>query len=680
MKYRKEIDGLRALAVLPVILFHAGFTYFSGGFVGVDIFFVISGYLITTIIVNEMKKGSFSLLNFYERRLRRILPALFFVMLCTLPFAWYWMLPTTLKDYSKSLIAVPLFASNVLFSLTGGYFDTVSELKPLLHTWSLAVEEQYYLLFPIFLILAWRLGMKWIISIILIVTIVSLLTAQWGSAKYSDFAFYLLPTRGFEILIGSLISIFMNRRTYIISQSVCETVSLIGLGLILYAIFAFNKNTPIPSLYTLIPTIGAGLIILFANDKNTVGKLLGNKFLVGVGLISYSAYLWHHPIIAFSKLRSLFGSELVNSYLIVGTSLVLAYLSWKMIEKPFRNKNIINTKQILCFSLIGTLTFITIGGIIYLENGFRNLKDRVPLNIKWLSLAEKLDINGDVCKPVSFEKSGISICNFGDLNSSKNIILYGDSHAQAISEQLNKLFIELKIKGTKVVIYGCEVIPGLRLYSKIKTDVTDGCMHSFINLLSYIKLHKAEVIVASRWTYRLYPIKGEIEDMPTKNSEGGIENDAHYREYASVINGNISFSSSDKKIAINHFVDSLLSATTRLYVIYPIPEISWDIARKNINYYRENRTALNEISIPYTDFKKRNLFINAIFKDYEKNPIFISIKPENIFCDSFVKNRCIAQYNSIPYYYDDDHLSDYGASLIIEELKKKLINSKKIYN
>jgi peptidoglycan/LPS O-acetylase OafA/YrhL len=158
MKYRKEIDGLRALAVLPVILFHAGFTTFSGGFVGVDIFFVISGYLITTIIVDEMDKGSFSLLNFYERRARRILPALFFVMLCTLPFAWFWMLPQDLKSFSQSLVAVPLFASNVLFWLTSGYFDTASELKPLLHSWSLAVEEQYYVFFPLFLMLAWKVG------------------------------------------------------------------------------------------------------------------------------------------------------------------------------------------------------------------------------------------------------------------------------------------------------------------------------------------------------------------------------------------------------------------------------------------------------------------------------------------------------------------------------------------
>ena len=191
MKYRKEIDGLRAIAVLPVILFHAGFTTFSGGFVGVDIFFVISGYLITTIIVDEMDKGSFSLLNFYERRARRILPALFFVMLCTLPFAWFWMLPQDLKSFSQSLVAVSAFGSNVLFYLTSGYFDTASELKPLLHTWSLAVEEQFYVLFPLFLMLAWKLGKKWIITLLALVAIVSVLASQWGSTNSSFLYIFL---------------------------------------------------------------------------------------------------------------------------------------------------------------------------------------------------------------------------------------------------------------------------------------------------------------------------------------------------------------------------------------------------------------------------------------------------------------------------------------------------------
>jgi peptidoglycan/LPS O-acetylase OafA/YrhL len=206
MKYRPEIDGLRALAVIPVMLFHAGFTTFSGGFVGVDVFFVISGYLISTTILTEKELGTFSLMKFYEHRARRILPALFTIMLVCIPFAWAWLLPIDMKRFSQSLIAVSGFASNILFFWTSDYFDIASELKPLLHTWSLAVEEQYYLLFPIMLLLTWKFGRKKISFLLLFLTIVSLIVAHVSSKNSPAFAFYLLPTRAWEILAGAIIS------------------------------------------------------------------------------------------------------------------------------------------------------------------------------------------------------------------------------------------------------------------------------------------------------------------------------------------------------------------------------------------------------------------------------------------------------------------------------------------
>ena len=181
MKYRAEIDGLRAIAVVPVILFHAGFEQFSGGFVGVDVFFVISGYLITTIILSEKESGTFSLINFYERRARRILPALFLVMFVSLPFAWIWLMPSDMKDFSQSLVAVSTFSSNILFWRETGYWGTTNELKPLLHTWSIAVEEQYYIFFPIFLMLMWRFRKRWILNSFMLITVISLLASQWGA-------------------------------------------------------------------------------------------------------------------------------------------------------------------------------------------------------------------------------------------------------------------------------------------------------------------------------------------------------------------------------------------------------------------------------------------------------------------------------------------------------------------
>ena len=292
MKYRREIDGLRALAVVPVILFHAGFETFSGGFVGVDVFFVISGYLITTIILAELEQGKFSIVNFYERRARRILPALFFVMLVCIPFAWFWLLPSDMKEFSKSLVAVSFFASNILFWRESGYFSTAAELKPLLHTWSLAVEEQFYVLFPLFLMLFWKLGKRWILVILGLVFVASLALAQWGSYTKPAAAFYLLPTRGWELLIGVFAAFYLsqaNRKEF--GKGLSELGGWLGVALILFPVFAYSKTTPFPGFFALAPTIGTVLIILFATQQTSAGKFVGNKAFVAIGLISFSAYL-----------------------------------------------------------------------------------------------------------------------------------------------------------------------------------------------------------------------------------------------------------------------------------------------------------------------------------------------------------------------------------------------------
>lgn len=211
MKYRREIDGLRALAVVPVILFHAGFQFFSGGFIGVDIFFVISGYLITTIIIAELDTKSFSIIKFYERRARRILPALFLVLFTCIPFAWLWLFPPDMKKFSQSLIAVSTFSSNIFFGFTGGYFDPAAELNPLLHTWSLAVEEQFYVFFPVFLLLTWGLGKRNILILLSLVFVVSLVLAQIYVFKQPVAAFYLLPSRGWELLVGAFVAFYLAR-------------------------------------------------------------------------------------------------------------------------------------------------------------------------------------------------------------------------------------------------------------------------------------------------------------------------------------------------------------------------------------------------------------------------------------------------------------------------------------
>ena len=295
MKYRREIDGLRAIAVLPVILFHAGFEWFSGGYIGVDVFFVISGYLITTIIINEMDGEGFSIAKFYERRARRILPALFFVMLCCIPFAVLWMVPSQLKDFSQAMVAISFFASNILFWKKTDYFAPAAEESPLLHTWTLAVEEQFYILFPLLILGLWRFGKNKVLFSIIILTALSLVLSEWGWRNQPSANFYLLPTRAWELGVGAICAFWIQKK----SVSGSNLLSATGMALILLSVLVYDKETPFPSIYALAPVIGSALIVLYCSSATVVGKVLSSRPLVGVGLISFSAYLLASTAIRF---------------------------------------------------------------------------------------------------------------------------------------------------------------------------------------------------------------------------------------------------------------------------------------------------------------------------------------------------------------------------------------------
>ena len=671
MDYRREIDGLRALAVLVIILFHAGFETFSGGFVGVDVFFVISGYLITTIILTELEQGKFSIVIFYERRARRILPALFLVMFVCIPFSWFWLLPSDMKDFSQSLVAMSVFASNILFWRESGYFGTAAELKPLLHTWSLAVEEQYYVLFPLFLMLFWKFGKRLIFVTLGLMFFVSLAVAQWATYAKPDVAFYLLPTRGWELLIGAFAAFYLSQSNCKdFGKGLSEFAGWLGVALILYSVFAYNKVTPFPGLYALVPTLGTVLIILFATQQTIVGRFVGNKAFVGIGLISYSAYLWHQPLFAFAKHKDLSEPDQITFALLAIISLILAYFSWKIVEVPFRNKKRINRKKVFLLSVFFT-TIITIVGLLGIY--FDGFKSRLPPNIIWQSFGAKLDANGDVCemKPViGFD--GVVACNFGATRGNKNVALYGDSHAQAISEYLNRDFINHNIKGIRVALDGCHVVPSI-IDTRENIDRNKDCTKKFLSLISYIKSEDADVIVSSRWSFRLYPVKSFIEEMPYKNSEGGVERE-NYREYAVNSNGKLDFEVSAKERALKNLVEGLLASNQRIFLIYPVPEIAWDIAKKNWIYYKQQKAILSEISIPYEEYKSRNRFVINIFDSFSNRENFYPVRPSEVFCESFLENRCVAQYDSVPYYYDDDHLSDEGAKLVVDKFLRKIVN------
>jgi len=337
MKYRKDIDGLRALAIIPVVLYHTDFSPFRGGFVGVDIFFVISGYLITYIINEEIKQNRFTITGFYERRIRRIFPALFTVVFFCSIVAAIIMLPEGLENFGQSVVAATLFVANIFFLTESDYFGAVAETKPLLHTWSLSVEEQFYLMFPLILLLIYRYVQGRWRPVLLPAAILSLALSICGVVFFPSASFYLIPTRAWELLLGSFLALGLFPQ--IKGRYVRDIASIIGMILILWSIFFFSRLTPFPGWHALFPCVGAALIIYSGQDgTSAAGRLLSNRIIVFIGLISYSLYLWHWPIMVFEKQIFYENHSMYHAAAVVVLSFILAVLSWRYVERPFRRK------------------------------------------------------------------------------------------------------------------------------------------------------------------------------------------------------------------------------------------------------------------------------------------------------------------------------------------------------
>lgn len=434
LKYRPEVDGLRAIAVIPVVLYHAGFSWFGGGYIGVDVFFVISGYLITSIILAEKTAGTFTITGFYERRARRILPALFFILLICLPFSWYWMTPHHMKGFAQSIVAVSVFLPNIYFFLKSSYFDIDADEKPLLHTWSLGVEEQYYFIFPLFILLFWRWGLKRISYLLMGISVVSLGFSEWASHYYPVANFFLAPLRAWELALGSLLGISEAKgtRPRFFSPAVHNLAAIIGALLVLIPVFLYKETTPFPGLYAVAPTLGACLIIFCADDQTIVGRILSWKPVTGIGLISYSLYLWHQPVFAFERLYSV--GEPVW-YLMSGLavlSVVLAYLSWRYIEKPFRNRNRFSRQQIFGLAAFGSTVFIAIGLVGHFKEGFPERLNQGQQEI--MAFADNSDNHNNSIKDHCFLSPEQDNSSFNDCNEILNttgntVFLWGDSHA-----------------------------------------------------------------------------------------------------------------------------------------------------------------------------------------------------------------------------------------------------------
>jgi len=649
LKYRKEIDGLRAIAVIPVILFHAGIFGFSGGYIGVDIFFVISGYLITTIILDELAQNTFSIKNFYERRAKRILPALSAVLVVTTILAYVLMPANLLKSYANSLMSVVTFTSNFHFFTTSGYFSTVSDQKPLLHTWSLAVEEQFYLFFPIMLGYLWIKGKKYITKVIIILSVISLLLAQILAVNsFADANFYLIFSRAWELFAGALIALTSIQSTQLKNWQ-RETLGSIGLLLIAYSIFVFDDNTLFPSFYTLIPIIGTVLIIAFSTADTLVGKFLANRLFVGIGLISYSLYLWHQPFFAFLRLKSIGEPEQQLFIAAIALTFVFAWLSYQYVEKPFRRKPTSDAQPrftILQYASMSIVFFIVIGLIGVSKRGFqaRFADSGYVESIKFSPKRKACHYNK------RHEELPEDSCRYFGENVTWATL--GDSHTVEPAYALAKA-LEPKDIGLLHLSYtGC--LPSLSF--DVKGSSCSQWIRSGLNYLEH---------------------NSSIENVYIGFNYNGFLFGTHRNHYPEIPNKDPSLSLTSEYSHLNaeetrelywqglsQMVERLMASGKTVYLQYPIPELPTHISTLltpfsifggGLRFDLHNTTTAEY-------YFTRNKYILEKLNSLEYSEQLIAVKPFELLCHG---SHCPAVSDGKSLYFDDGHLSVDGAKKLV---------------
>ncbi len=630
MKHRSDIDGLRAVAVIAVLLFHAGIARVSGGFTGVDVFFVISGYLITGIILADIAKGRFSIAHFYERRIRRILPALYTVLVGASIATYVLVPPDQFREFGESLIATAFFSSNVLFWHQSGYFRAPAEMKPLLHTWSLAVEEQFYLLYPLFLWGVSRYFRKRYRPVLLVLFFLSCALSIYAVQHFQNAAFYLAPSRAWELLLGGMLAVpvlppLRHRRT-------ADVLSIIGLASILFGFVMLSRASTFPGLNALYPTIGTALIIYTGSEIETpVSRLLSLRPVVFIGLISYSLYLWHWVLIVLLKYyvaRPLAGPEIA---LILLGSVGLAVLSWHFIENPFRGRQPVIQSRRLLFTgaLAMSLAVVGFGVLVYFKAG---LPARFGNDVVVL-------LQGKQDYWQRREACSARICRVGADNTTPTFLLWGDSHAAAIAPAIEQLANNDGISGFVAWNRACAPVLGLRRYDE---DDPEGCEHFNSSVLAFIRAHHVQtVFLHARWAL--------IAEGTRYKQEPGVP-----ALLTSTRNPAENYPQFDRLFRAT--LDQLRQISKNVVIIASVPEVGVDVPTM-VARDRINKTAI-DFAPRYSEFKQRQSRALATLSRAADSYGARMIYPDQALCNS---SSCLLMVGEYPAYIDDNHLSTHGA-------------------
>ncbi|MDO7834045.1 acyltransferase family protein [Sphingobium sp. HBC34] len=609
-RYRRDIDGLRALAILPVLLFHAHVPGFSGGYVGVDIFFVISGFLITGIIAREIDDGRFSLMRFYERRFRRIMPALALMILAVLAAAAWLYLPGDLEGVPRSALAATLFASNLWFFTDTGYFSGGADVKPLLHTWSLAVEEQYYIGFPILLMLLARFAPRWRIVVVALIAAGSLALAILMQRDTSGFTFYLLPTRAWELFAGALLA--LGAVPSIRPRWARELVAWSGCLAVTLAVTFYDRTTVFPGITALPPVLGAAMLI-HAAPGTSMARILALPPLVGVGLISYSLYLWHWPLIVFTEYATDMPLAGGTRIVVVAAALIAATLSWRLVECPFRDSRRVPARHIFRFTGAAMALLCILSLALLAMGGWPSRFD--PPALAQMAGQHDFAPSRKQCHDTFLRNA--RPCTLGAATR-PDAMLWGDSHGVELAYALS---LDAKARGGALIERTTSSCPPVLGY-----DATDPrCAAANRAAFDAIRADPAirRVYMAAFWA-----------------------------------NGN--FDSPAFVARLDRTIAALRALGRDVVLIGPVPPQPFDVPRRLAHLAQAGRTdAAQGVTRRFVD--GRTVHLRALFARWQAHGVRL-IDPVAALCDT---QSCAIQHDGRPLYFDSHHLGVTGAKLVV---------------
>lgn len=679
--YRPEIDGLRSIAILLVIIYHAefiiaGYPLFSGGFIGVDIFFVISGYLITRIIVNETFAHKFSFITFYERRARRILPALSVVALLSSIFAWLYLTPEQLTEYGSSLIATATFVANIFFYGQDSYTAEISAHKPLLHMWSLGIEEQFYIFFPVILIIWTKFTQKKLNILLFCLLLFSLGLAEYTSATSQDAAFYLIPFRAWELFAGCIMAVAEIESESYSPPSYTRILPSVGFLIILAFATIYDDTIRHPSLLTALPILGTMMIIWFASPDSITIKILSSRPAVAIGLISYSLYLWHQPAFAFARViadRNLLNIEKIG---LISLSFILAVISYHYVEKKTRNRKTMSNRTIWTIAAIGTFGMLIFGGLTIHYKGF---PERFPNVSAMIANAQikKYIVSPGGREQINFNpgKKYITFSNPARPTGGLTLLTVGDSHIRTLETSLADQLPTAEAVSKFVPLSRSDALFMLGM-DRVDMSKKDPVLSKFdrYNKKRFKAVTKdfANPVVITGGRFPAI-----IEESYFDNQEGGRETGKFSTKWVKTPYKKESKQRyKDIRQAFRSTINQLLKKGVKVVLIYPIPEVGWNVPKKIISKISgknaedaQNELKNNPLTTSYEVYKRRSRRTIRMYNSIKNNPNLLRIYPVKIFCK---KGRCYTHDLKMLYYRDDDHLSYQGATILVKNIYKEI--------